>query len=152
MSLLLLFRPRIADGGGPDPEPTPEQGQVPAGRSKRQRKYIVEIDGQEFVVESVSEALRLLDTAQALARKQAKERIESTVAKGLPKATRLGKVEAVQPQKITITGSLPLYKEIQAAKDRIERIYRDAALTAELRLLMALDAERDDEEAILLSL
>ncbi len=149
MSLLLLFRPRA--GGGDTPPPPVQVEQTQAGRKQR-RKYLVEIDGQEFLVGSVEEALSLLNKAAELAETIAKRDIEQTVQKALPKARRLGKVDPVQPKLLEITGSLPLYKELVATKNRIERIYRDAAITAELRLYMALQAEQDDEDVLLLSL
>lgn len=151
MSLLLLFRPHAGDGPPPEPQPE-EQAQVPAGRKRRERKYIIEIDGREFVADSAQEAINLLDKAQAIAQRIADQQVAQAVEKGLPTAIRLGAVPRVTPKPLQITGSLPIYKELQAAKERINRIYRDAAIAAELRLLMALEAERDEEEAILLSL
>jgi hypothetical protein len=148
MSLLLLFRPHAGDGG--PPIIPVEEGQTPAGRKKPGRKYIVEIDGREFVVDSLAEAMSLLGKAEAIALKHAEREAELKVQASLPKALRLGKADPVQISAPEMKGSPELSAELKRAQDRIRKTYRDAALAAELRILMALDQERDDEDTILL--
>lgn len=69
-----------------------------------------------------------------------------------PIAMRDGKVEPVAPRIPEVSGSSAYADRIGEAQGSISRSYRDAALNAELRILMALEAEQDDEDAILLSL
>jgi hypothetical protein len=147
MSLLLLFRPHSGDGPPDPPDPPAEVGQTPAGR--RKRKYIVEIDGQEFSFDDINQALNLLQKAETLARQTAETQAEQTIQVALPKALRLGKAEQVQVKAPEIHGSSELVKHLSESRARINKVYRDAALAAELRILMALEAEKDDEDAIL---
>ena len=112
----------------------------PAGR----KRYYVEIDGQEFPVANPTEALALLDRAKALAQRVAPETAEKVVAKAIRKA------QAPKVKTPAIKASPEIAKDVEPAKQDIERIYRDAAMAAEIRLLMELRAEQDDEEALLL--
>ena len=41
-------------------------------------------------------------------------------------------------------------RELKPQAEAIRAVYRDAALAAELRVLFALEAERDDEESLFL--
>lgn len=147
MSLLLLFQ----SGGSVTPPPVVE-GPTPAGRAKRKRetKYVVEIDGRQFFVDTLEQARELLAKAEQLALREAERQAELQVQKATPKAIREGKVEAVEFQEPKIDGSIEFQKELKAAQDKIRQTYREAAMQAELRILMALDAERDDEETIIL--
>jgi hypothetical protein len=132
---------------------SPATEQTPAGRGgtrKAKRKYLVEIDGQEFAFDDINQALNLLQKAEALARQTAETQAEQTIQVALPKAIRLGKAEQVQVKVPEIHGSDELSKHLRESRDRIRQVYRDAALAAELRILMALEAEKDDEDAILL--
>ena len=149
--LLLLFH--ISDGAvPPDPQPEPEAQQTPAGKKKPSRKYVIEIDGQEFIVDSAQQAQALLDRATALAKKAAEAATEQLVTKATPKAIRLGKVKPVTLKAPKLDGPDEFVEKLRAARTEIRRIYLDAAVIAELRILMALEAEQDDEEAILLSM
>lgn len=129
----------------PTPDPTPTQ--TPAGRSRRRRKYIVEVDGQEFHFDNAQQAFDLLDRAEKLARTQAERQAAEIEAVALPKARLLGKAAPVTIRVPELGGSYDL--GIKEAQERIRQIYEDAALAVELRILMALEAERDDEETIL---
>jgi hypothetical protein len=106
---------------------------------------VLEIDGQEFVTESLEEAHALLSKAKVLAQTQAQEAAEAVVEKAIAKARRIGSA-AVKPPAITAPA------ELQSQVDAIRQVYRDAAMVAEMQVLMALQAEQDDEETILLSL
>ena len=119
-----------------------------AGRAKRRsRKYVVEIDGQEFVTESLDEARALLAKAKALATRHAEQVAAEVVEKAIAKARKVGTVDARVQQPVIIA---PI--ELQAEAEVIRGIYRDAAINAELQAMMAIQAERDDEEVLLLSL
>lgn len=143
-----LFAERLfseLDEAVPQPEP---EVQTPAGRSRR-RKYIVEVDGQEFVFDDPNQALALLNKAEKLASVQAERQAAQAESAALPKAIRLGKADPVTLKQPAISGSDSLSDAVTASRERIRKVYEDAALAAELRLLMALQAEQDDEEALL---
>jgi Rieske Fe-S protein len=105
--------------------------ETPAGRKKR-RKYVIEIDGQVFVTESIAEAQAVLAQAQTLAVKHVETVVKS--------ARHLG------PAKPKIAAPPELASEVKA----IEKVYSDAYRDAEIQALLALQAEQDDEEALLL--
>ncbi len=124
------------------PVPVERYTETPAGR--RRKRYYVEIDGQEFQVANPTEALALLDRAKALAQRVAPQTAEQVVAKAIRKA------QAPAVKTPEIKASPELAEVVAKPRQDIERIYRDAALAAEIRLLMELRAEQDDEEALLL--
>jgi hypothetical protein len=130
------------------PEPEPEVAQTPAGISRKRRLY-VEIDGQQFPVESVAEATELLQRARALAEKQADERAV-VATKKLKRKRVVPKVRIAAP---VITVSPEIAVDVSPLIVDIERLYRQAAETAELRLLLARQMrEEDEDEAELLLL
>lgn len=129
-----------------DAQPEEETQQTPAGRKKR--RYIVEIDGREFTLDSLQAAQDLLDRAAQLARVEADRKAEIAVSDAMPQARRIGKAETIRLELPTLKGP----KELSDSLNAIRQIYQDAAQAAELRILLELDAERDDEEALLLSL
>jgi hypothetical protein len=130
------------------PEPEPEVAQTPAGISRKRRLY-VEIDGQQFPVESVAEATELLQRARALAEKQADERAV-VATKKLKRKRVVPKVRIAAP---VITVSPEIAVDVSPLIADIERLYRQAAETAELRLLLARQMrEEDEDEAELLLL
>src|SRR5688572_13670465 len=135
--LLLLFH--TSDGAVP-PEPPAQEGQTPAGRKKPSRKYVIEIDGQEFIVDSAQQAQALLDRATALAKRAAEASAEKIVTDATPKAIRLGKVKPVTLKAPKLDGPDEFVEKLRAARTEIRRIYLDAAVIAELRILMALEA------------
>ncbi len=149
MSLLLLFRPHAGDGG-PGPEPEPEVVATGAGRKRKHSKVLVEIDGREFWVDSLSEAIALLAKAEKLALVQAERQIEQKVQEALPKAILVGKAEPVRFKEPWFAGSPELRDELNRAQVKIRKIYKDAAIAAELRILMALEEEQSDEEVVIL--
>ena len=125
-------------------------GVTPAGRSRRRRKYVVEIDGQEFVVDDEQQAQALLDRAKDLARKAAEAQAAEVVKKVSPRALRTGKTKRITLKAPAIAGPKELDPEIAKARAEIKQIYLDAAIVAELQLLLMLQQLNDDEEAILL--
>jgi hypothetical protein len=130
------------------PEPEPEVAQTPAGISRKRRLY-VEIDGQQFPVESVAEATELLQRARALAEKQADERAV-VATKKLKRKRVVPKVRIAAP---VITVSPEIAVDVSPLIVDIERLYRQAEETAELRLLLLKQmADEDDEDDVLLLL
>ena len=121
-----------------------------AGRRKRRRKYVVEIDGEEFIVDSEQQAMALLDRAKALAQQAARAKADEVVEKVMPRAMRIGKTRKIILKPPTISGSSALSEEIRQEQAAIRQIYLDAAVAAELRLLLLLQQMQDDEETIIL--
>ena len=131
-------------------EPAAESAVVPAGRKTRRRKYVVEIDGQDFEVESEQQAYALLDRAKALAKKAAEAKAAEVIAKVTPRAIRTRKSNRITLKPPVIEGPGELSAEILKARAEIKQIYADAAIVAELQLLLMLQQLNDDEEALLL--
>lgn len=128
----------------PEPEPTPTV--TPAGKA-RKRRYYVEIDGQQFLVDSEPEARQLLEHARALAERQA----EQLADKAVRKLTRKRKVPRVRIDAPVVKASPEL--DLSPLIADINRLYRQAAVNAELRLRLAqLEREEQDEEDELLLL
>lgn len=133
--------------GAPEPAAEPT-GQTPAGRA-RKRLY-VEIDGQTFPVDSAAQAVELLQRARALAEQQAEKK-----SRRITKALRH---KPVVPNVRIDTPAIAVSPELKADAAPliadIERLYRRAAETAELRLLLMKQLEReqedDDEDDVLL--
>lgn len=121
---------------------------VPAGKpgkGRKRKRYLVEIDGETFDVDSPDEARRVL----SIAKEALQEQIEQPVKKA-----KNGKLPVNKPR-IRVTGLPgPELKEIVQAiagiRDEISQMYRDAARTAEIAYLIAKKRKQDDEEAILL--
>lgn len=136
-------RPALSDG---TVQPTKNKG----GRSRRgKRFYVVEVDGQDFVVSTISEAQYLLRQAETLARESAER--DATKAELNP-AIRL------KPPRIAVrtstgkqTSSVALQREVKRTQGRVAEIYREAqARVATIRR----EAEkakqaRDEEESII---
>jgi hypothetical protein len=130
------------------PTPTPvDATQTPAGRSRR--RFYVEIDGQQFPVDSAQEATQLLDRARAIAERQSEERSERAT-KLLRRKKVVPKVRIAAPE---ITVSPALREAVAPIIADIERLYRKAEIEAELRLLLMRQmAEEEDEDEVLLLL
>jgi hypothetical protein len=121
-----------------------------AGRStRRKQRYYVEVDGQNFPVDSRAEAEAILRRARDLARKDADAQGDATVKKLARKP--VVPVVDIPPPVVTASPELELGAQIA----EIEALYRQAAENAELRLRMALaiaEQEREDEDELLLLL
>lgn len=118
-----------------------------AGRSRRRRRYVVEIDGQLFDVDSAEEATALLQQAATLAAKAAETAAQAVVKARLPQARSLGKVKPVTLS-ARIKTNAPETPQLAQAKSAIQRIYDEAAQRAELQLLLERQAADDDERDI----
>jgi hypothetical protein len=127
--------------------PTPEEPTVtPAGRKKK-RRYVVEIDGQQFEVESPSHAVSLLDRAREVARSHAEE----LAAKAVSTSRKVGRKPVPIPSPRISSPDPELREIVREARKAINAVYKTAALDTELALLMARRlAEEDEEEALLL--
>ena len=132
----LYFGPYFDSGETVNEAPYRE---TPAGRKRR--KYAVEIDGQTFVTESLDEARSLLERARAIAEPKAMESARLVVEKAIRRAKRVAGI-----QKPKIQAPPELREEVRA----VRKVYDDALRDAEIALLLALKAEQDDEEALLL--
>lgn len=129
----------------PEPEPPPEV--QPAGKAKRRRLYYVEIDGQQFQVDSPSHAVALLDKARETARAHA----EALARAAVPKSRKVGRKPVALPTPRISSPDPDLREVVATARKAINEVYRSAALDTELALLLARRlAEEDEEEALLL--
>jgi hypothetical protein len=127
------------------PTAAPEPTTTPAGRKSRHR-FFVTVDGQDFEVRNAAEALQLLERARALAEKAAEAKAKRVEAK----AARATKPRPVRIEAPKITASPELELDLAPIRQDIARIYDNAALIAELRVLLARAIEEDEEEALLL--
>jgi hypothetical protein len=128
-------------------EPVVETAQqTPAGK-RRPHRYFLEIDGQQFLVDSAAEATQLLQRARAIAEHQAEQKAQ--VAEKRLKSKP--KVPAVRVDAPSITVSPDLLADVKPLIEDIKRLYLRAGELAELRLLLARQlADEDDDEDVLL--
>lgn len=129
---------------GPEPAIT---AQTPAGSSnRRKRRLYVEIDGQAFEVESAQHAQALFDRAKALAQEAATEQAER-VERKLTISRKVPKVTLEVPE---IKASPELKLDLKDIRKQIAKVYQDAAMALEMRLLLERQAQVDEEESIFL--
>lgn len=104
-------------------------------RKRYQEKYLVEIDGVDFVVQSAEEAEALLA--------EARQTVEEAVA--VPQA-----VQKIKAPKIRVRGPVTpdlseLVSIVKDAREAIRAIYEQAR-NAEIATLLRMKAEDDDED------
>jgi hypothetical protein len=120
------------------------------GAGRRRRRMYVEIDGQEFDVESIQHAQALLDQAKALARQVALQKAEERLTVHLATNPRIRpKIE--RPQ--IVTHSPELHVIVAQTREVISNVYKAAYRDAEIRLRLAqqlADDDSDDEDLMLL--
>jgi len=121
-----------------------------AGRSRRRRRYVIRIEGRVFTAESEAEALAILKQAEALAEIAATRKAEEIVERALPKAMSLGAVKPINIKTPGVEASPELEAQAIETMVAISRAYENASMLAEMRLLLAL-AEEEEEELWLLS-
>lgn len=132
----------------PPPPPAPQRG---AGKSRKKRRYTVEIDGESFPVESPQDAEALLLEV----RKLAQERADKAVTKAA-KAPKRNPRKVWQDAKSTLVEpSIKAdYGDIAAQMlGEVRSIYQDAMRDIEIATLMArrqAEIEEDDEDVLLL--
>jgi len=132
----------------PEPQPEPEVVvQTPAGSSnRRKRRLYVEIDGQAFEVESAQHAQALFDRAKALAQEAASEQAQR-VERKLTISRKVPRVTLEVPE---IKASPELKLDLKDIRKQIAKVYQDAAMALEMRLLLERQAQVDEEESIFL--
>jgi hypothetical protein len=143
--MLWLMNMGFAAGGAAAPQPDPEPTVTPAG--KGHRRYFVEIDGQQFLVNDVEQARQLLQRARAIAEHES-EKKAVRAEKKLKRRVKVSSVPVVRVPQPVIRLAPELRAELMPIVDDIKRLYSRAAELAELRLLMlkAEIAQRDDDE------
>lgn len=130
-----------------------ERSSTGAGSNKRhKRRYYVEIDGQQFEVDSAQHAQALLERAAETAKQVAAEVAAEVVPRKRKSAASTKPVALPTPR---ISSPDPeLADMVRQARIAINETYRKAAIDAELALLMALQRQRDndddDDETLLL--
>jgi len=128
-----------------------DTGQTPAGR-RTKRRYFVEIDGQQFLVDNAQQAQALLDQARAMAERSAEiaaKTVEKRVKKVISKGRDPGEIRIDRP---TVTASPELQLDLTALRADIDRLYANAAALIEMRILLERKAAEEDEEDSLLLL
>jgi hypothetical protein len=128
--------------------PAPAEPEVqPAGKAKRHRRLYVEIDGQQFEVDSPNHAVALLERAKEMARAHAQELAAQTV----PTSRKVGKRPVAIPTPRITSPDPELRQVVREARKSFNDLYRETAIEVELAYLMARKlAEEDEEEALLL--
>lgn len=120
----------------------------PAGR-KGKRRFVVEIDGQTFPVESIQQAQALLDQAREIALKRAKVVADAVVRQKIQDKPPTGKPIRVPVPQLH-TDNQELVDIVIRARHSIAKIYREQALAAEIRIRLELqELENDDDDLML---
>lgn len=114
--------------------------QKPAGRKRRHKRLLVELDGQDFEVESVDQAVALLDRAKEIA-----------VAQIAKVRTSPLRVEHGIKRPSIRTDSAPLRELVREKRAEIVSLYDQLLRDLEIQHLMA-KADEDDEEETLIRL
>jgi hypothetical protein len=144
------------------PEPPVEEddetalGGIARKKPRKKRRMFVEIDGNQFPVNSASEAAQLLSQARALAEMKAEQSAATAETNVRRIARRTGSVPSLKVKAPDIRVSPELKAESRAVIAEIDRLYKQAATIAELRVLMEerlrKEAEAEMEAELLLLL
>lgn len=125
-----------------------------AGRRLKRRRYFVEIDGHEFEVANAQEAHALLERTRALADRAAEAAAHTVQEKRAASAAKRGTAaKAVPPVRLAVpkvSASAELGLDLAPLRAQLARVYADAAMAAEMQLLLARAEEIDEEDAIFL--
>lgn len=115
-----------------------------AGRSRRRRPHVVEIDGHDFVVGSAEEAEALLESARQEAEEVARKAVErASKVKNRPVRKVIADArKALAPPEIRAPGIEDYAAQVT---QHIEALYADALRTIEIAALIA-KREREDED------
>jgi hypothetical protein len=131
-------------------------GITPAGSGKRerQRRIIVEIDGEEFTVRSEAEAQALLNQAHELARGQAQVAAKSALnrARKIKRKTgglRLPTLEVAIPEIRLRTPDPAIAEMVQAAQRAMDEIYLREAQIVEMTYLARIELDAQDDEDVI---
>lgn len=148
--LFFFFLPGASGSDVEPPAPAPPAA-TPAGRKRQRHRYVVEIDGEEFIVSSPEEAEAILREAKELAHQRAQQAIErAQKATKRPKPKVLADAKKAMPAP-KITASAEIQPVAVAMADEIRDIYRDAMRAVEMIALMR-RADEEEEESLLLLL
>lgn len=120
--------------------PPQVSGVVPAGRKVR-RRYIVEIDGRDFEVESVAHARALLEQAREVAARNA-----PIVAQRIATQRVQTNRPVHTPAPLIETDAEELRPLVKEARSAITAIYRKASIEAEIALRLQKKITEDDED------
>jgi hypothetical protein len=124
-----------------------------AGRSRRRKKYTVEIDGQQVEVSSEREAVELLEAVAEKAKKTAEVAVSRAVkAKAKPRRDVIKDAKkTLQAPVIAVSDELdPIADMIRRS---VEKTYADAMQSIEISLLLRkLERDEEDDEDVLLLL
>jgi hypothetical protein len=123
-----------------------------AGKSKktRKRRLELEIDGEIFAVESVAEAENILAQVRVQAEEQA-ELVTERASASVTKPTRKILADARKALSVPdIQVPVDLQPQADALRAEIESIYNAAIQAVEIGALMRKQAERDEEDDLLL--
>lgn len=120
--------------------PIPDATQKPAGRKVR-RRYIVEIDGRDFEVESVAHARALLEQAREVAVRDA-PRVAERIAQERVQTNR----PVHTPAPLITTDAEEIRPLVIETRRAITDIYRKASIEAEIALRLELKLKKEDDE------
>ena len=119
------------------------------GRRKRVKRYVVEVDGELFDVENISQAQSILQRVRDLAEESAEQDVHTEIA---PKPPRI-KVLTVTGK---VTTSQVLKREVTRTQQVVRKAYNEAArrfsVNREISKLILKSIEREDEEAAIMLL
>lgn len=132
-------------------QPAYQQGAAATGgglNRRRRRRYYVEIDGQQFEVQGLEHARALLDRAKETARSHAQALAQTAVQT----ARKSGSKPVALPTPTIRSPDPELKPLIHQARLDMNALYRQAAIDAELSLLLMRQMQDDDDEETLLLL
>lgn len=126
-------------------------------RRRRHKKYIVEIDGEQFSVANVAEAQELLAEAQSVAEQKAQQELDKALESRMrPNKLRRVIVHKLQTPEIRIPDSEidPIASQIevqaQEFRKRVSELYADIVRSAEIGVLLR--RQQDEEDDFIISL
>lgn len=140
-----------AEQGFVDP-PRKDKG---AGNPKKKRdhqkkKVLVEIDGQEFLVDSREEAEALLAQALEIAQERAKAEIaKASASKSSTKRAMRSVRHNLRPTQIEVSGDVDLEAQVADFRRKMAEINEDAVRSAEIALLLRRKQQDDEDEFVI---
>ena len=136
----------------PATAPETSGGGIPR-RLRRRQRYVVEIDGEEFVVDTPDQALELLNKAK----QEAKELAEKAVKRAAAATKRPTRKVIADARRALSTPEIKAPPELMdvaaSVMESIQATYKEALQAVEIAAWMAkrdADIERDDEDILLL--
>jgi flagellar basal body rod protein FlgF len=135
-------------------------GQRPAGgkaKKRSRRKYVVEVDGQEFFVSSVEEAKELLQKAEEVAVEKAEQQIERSAktvkskrkaVQDARKALKLPDIRVVDAE--TDETAAAIEAQLRQTMDRIRQQYEQAIQAVEIGAYLRRKQEEEEDAIVTL--